>query len=517
MNTNIKSHKRAYMIIALIISSVLAVGSIVLALGRTLAAPNDIDVTLNCESGVSGTYTIEVGQTLNLTVGNINQARNNNKALASIEFTTTGLNNFHITGLKAGVVTIAYGTKIGVVSADVYQITDANNISAYTIKDGGVVMLSGPGKTKSVPVVVTAGQDNIKWRSSNIAVATVNEDSGLITAVSNGMAIMIGEFTDKWGVERDIHILVGVGVSISGSNLEELINLIDQGGQIIGAYPNPYTPESLHDLQDAVNNGKAVLEMDDPTEEEIQKAIDDLKDALSNLEKLPSLPEVPTVTEDGRTLTPDQTGDTAAWIEIARNGDYSLIVRADFINVNANSKGDPGFQSPSFGANNIYQGSNVQLCINDWFNNRSTGDNLDTDARIRDFTVSNDALQKLGTVGSGNEGLTNGFSKPSGQVQSFGNDIAFALSFTEAANFISQHYAVTTSASYEDSSVAATANFNMLQNYSPAFNIWLRSPGTASNSAGSLQHSIGNTFQYLTSNGALVYPALWVNSAIFNG
>ena len=734
MNTNTKSHKRAYLIIALVLASLLTIGSIALALGTTLAAPNDINVTLRCESGISDNYTVEVGQTLTFTVGRINQARIGDPSLASIAYTTTGANNFHVTGLEAGVATIAYGTSIGAVSAALYQITDSNNISAYTIKDGGIVMLSGSGKEKSTPVIVTAGQNNIKWHSSNIAVASVNEDTGLITSVSNGMAIIIGEFTDKWGVARDIHILVGVGMTVGGSSLEELINLINQGETVLGTDPNPYTPESLDDLQDAVDNGKDVLKMDDPSEEDIQKAIDDLKDALSNLEKLPTLPpgviegpdgnyyrpvgqpphvfekvnkdgsskqppeyvynsgdtpgdgkdidvakeegfyyvespeniwtpvdtngefddehaiwggpngrpgggddmpvslidgdywvqmgqnvfrkysssnprgplgpltgggpdrnpatsgvteifdntsvdgkyyvgplgpdedgnnyyygdpktggdgfldstkdgpegddvkyyknsdgtmtttrppkpivDKPTVAEDGRVLTPAQTGDTANWIEIARNGDYSLIVRADFIDIIGSNSGDTVFQSSPFGTSSTYQGSSVQTHINDWFNNRALGDNLDGDAKLRNFTVSNNALLMLGNVGSANGGLTDGFSKPSGQVQSLGNDIAFALSFTEAANFISHQYAITGAGSYESSTAAAIANFNRLEPYSPAANLWLRSPGSTPGTAAAIQHSTGNAYQYLTNNAALIYPALWVNSEIFNG
>jgi hypothetical protein len=98
----------------------------------------------------------------------------------------------------------------------------------------------------------------------------------------------MGDFTDKWGVNQYIPILVGVGVSLSDSDLSELMKWVAIGETILDLDPNPYADDSLEALQDAVNNGKDVLDMSNPTEQQIQEAIQDIKDAIDNLEeKLP--------------------------------------------------------------------------------------------------------------------------------------------------------------------------------------------------------------------------------------
>lgn len=227
--------------------------------------------------------------------------------------------------------------------------------------------------------------------------------------------------------------------------------------------------------------------------------------------------EEPIGTDDGRVLLPAKTGDSANWLEIARNGDYSLIVRTDFINVNSNNKNDAAWQGTLFGSNNVYQGSNVQGKINSWFNGSSTVESLDNNARLRSFTVSNNASSTVGAGCSGQGGLTNGFSKPTTYQTGSGNDVAFVLSFCEMANFISKEYASSpTGGVYENSSALAVSNFGKIKAYDATKFMWLRSPGTSSSTAGTVQHTIGRAFQmFAATDVALIYPALWVHQDIF--
>ncbi|MCL1974847.1 MAG: hypothetical protein FWG61_01635, partial [Firmicutes bacterium] len=229
------------------------------------------------------------------------------------------------------------------------------------------------------------------------------------------------------------------------------------------------------------------------------------------------LPENPEVTDQGRELVTSKTGDTANWLEIARYGDYSLIIRKDFINVLPNHKGEMTWQTLSFGKTNDYQKSRVRDAINDWFNGRSTGDNLVANARLRSFTVSNNAYSVLGTGSSDTGGLSNGFSKPTGNKIGDGNDITFLLSFTEAANFISTEYASSfTGGVYLASNASAVKNFGKLTAQEAGSGIWLRTPGTNDLSASSLQHVFGRVYQFLLESlQGLAYPALWVHQDIF--
>ncbi|MDR0797674.1 MAG: InlB B-repeat-containing protein, partial [Nitrososphaerota archaeon] len=228
---------------------------------------------------------------------------------------------------------------------------------------------------------------------------------------------------------------------------------------------------------------------------------------------------------DGRILTPDLTGDTSNWVEIARNGDYSLIVRANFINVyNAAARyGDPTWQYVPYGSSNTYTSSNVRNNINAWFNGVAMGaaDNLSTNARLRNYTVQSNALSVLGTSCNPAMSLNDGFSQPSSYQVGKGNDVAFVLSYSEAATFLSKtHDLRKSNPQMQPSNTNAAANYAKIaipQLY--CYGMWLRSPGDVSGTMGALTYT-GRVFQQYASPGSiqeygLVYPALWVSSSIF--
>jgi len=230
---------------------------------------------------------------------------------------------------------------------------------------------------------------------------------------------------------------------------------------------------------------------------------------------------------DGRILTPDKTGDSADWIEIAKNGDYSLIIRKDFINTynNASRYGDPAWQYTYFGPNTKYNGSEVQNKINSWFAGTAAAaaDNLSANARMRNYTVKNTALNEIGS-GTIPAGINDGFSKPVNEPDRAGLNVAFALSYGEAANFISQSYSWDGGQSAASNGIAKS-NFAKLRipSGSKAYDsFWLRSPGnqTVSPFTASELDSTGRVFQkYIDGFGGeygLVYPAVWVQTTIFD-
>ena len=88
---------------------------------------------------------------------------------------------------------------------------------------------------------------------------------------------------------------------------------------------------------------------------------------------------------DGRILTMDKTGDISDWIEIAQNGEYSLIMRKNFINIYSVKKSgtkvlynDPAWQYYPYGTGADYSKSYVLEKMNAWFNGTALGeaDNL---------------------------------------------------------------------------------------------------------------------------------------------
>jgi len=239
-------------------------------------------------------------------------------------------------------------------------------------------------------------------------------------------------------------------------------------------------------------------------------------------------------TVNGRRLSAASAGDTSDWIEIAQythtdGTSYSLIVRENYINTYAGSGhyGDPTWQyspySSPLGTNYLNSGSRVRNAINNWFNGRATGpavDNLSANAYLRSYTVQNNAANTLGTASTA-AGLTNGFSKPTTNQVRTGDDIAFALSYGEAATFLSKtHFVRSLNPQTQTSNTLAITNYgkiNIPQIY--GYGMWLRSPGDIATTAGGLDYT-GRAFQFqidpTTSNErGLVYPALWVQSSIF--
>jgi hypothetical protein len=214
----------------------------------TLAAPEDVVVYLQCESDVPENNTIEVGQTDDKMIMNLNKAAGSDKKLAKIAYSTgSSSDNIRTAAVNAGTVTVAYGTDSGMVSTYRLHITDPANISAYAIKDGGVIQFDrAGGKSKPLPVeIIEGGGINIKWHSTNEAVAKVDNRGWSVTAKSKGISLLIGEFTDKCGVDREIYILVGVGVKING---EAVINNQANGmAQQSGGVPQLYNSEMTGD------------------------------------------------------------------------------------------------------------------------------------------------------------------------------------------------------------------------------------------------------------------------------
>jgi hypothetical protein len=234
--------------------------------------------------------------------------------------------------------------------------------------------------------------------------------------------------------------------------------------------------------------------------------------------------------EDGRILPPDKSGDNVNWVEIARYGNYSLIVRSSYINWYTTSGyyGNAAWQYIPYGKTNDYNNSNVRTKINNWFNgaNGVYGDNLGVNARLRRFTVGNNALSKQGTA-SDEAGRSNGYSLPTGTKYGTGSDIAFALSYCEAVNFISRSCYTWQNGDKVSPSVAQK-NYTKISIPKPgtginASGMWLRSPTSYKgvDYAGALTSVDGRAFQFYLEHETgkqqgYLYPALWVESAVFD-
>ena len=237
----------------------------------------------------------------------------------------------------------------------------------------------------------------------------------------------------------------------------------------------------------------------------------------------------------GRLLTPAQTGDWSSnWVEIAQYGDYSLIVRTNFINQQIYKFNEPEWQTPNFYTTS-YLTCYPRNAINNWFNSLVPNsvkqgidylpDFLPADARLRNYTMQHNAMGMLGTRYTATTPY-DGLSLPTQYQVGSGLDIAFALSYSEAANYLSitRTWKGITNAEYY-SPWQAAINFQKINFPVKAgwnFAMWLRSPGSIATTASALlkdgyvheldtvQKPLGASFGY-----GLCYPALWVGSGIF--
>ena len=230
--------------------------------------------------------------------------------------------------------------------------------------------------------------------------------------------------------------------------------------------------------------------------------------------------EIPTGV-DGRILPPWKSGDMVNWIEIARNGKYSLIVRqVSICNVRFSD------------TNNDYWTSYLRGLCNNFFNTIkdytqapkpiSLLATLPQNVRLRAYTVETNALYTLGTS-SNFASLYDGYSKPTRFNARAGNDICFALSYTEAANFLSRvRFIRGANPNLQPSPELAISNYLKIVPIPQLYtDIWLRSPGDVNGTNSAITYSTtlqhGTVFQknqvYETAN---VHPALWVDSAVFD-
>jgi len=139
--------------------------------------------------------------------------------------------------------------------------------------------------------------------------------------------------------------------------------------------------------------------------------------------------------------------------------------------------------------------------------------------------VKNNAVSKLGSS-CNSVSLYDGYSKPTSTLTRWGDDICFALSYTEAANFLSRARFIRDANPSLQMSVNAALNNYLKIVLSPnqAYkDIWLRSPGDVNGTTAALVYGEtlnfhrGTVFQkYSCDEIANIHPALWVESAVFD-
>ena len=217
------------------------------AISGTLAAKLDNEVTL---SPYNDYPILEKGESYDRLINGGCNAVSNDPSIAEAELCEDSL---RVTGVAAGTVTVVVTSSVGLALPYGYQICDSSLIGAYRMKNGGQVYFTGVNKSMTSPFIAEpySAQDTVRWQSGDTDVATVSED-GTITAVGKGNTVIFGTFTDKWNIERNVYILVGVGLPAQTSDFgdgyadESDLGAVDDGGreqnEMSAAHADPGPP-----------------------------------------------------------------------------------------------------------------------------------------------------------------------------------------------------------------------------------------------------------------------------------
>jgi|GEM_PF-1722151 len=216
-----------------------------------------------------------------------------------------------------------------------------------------------------------------------------------------------------------------------------------------------------------------------------------------------------------RMIPPEWVGDTSAWHEIARTTiageSFSLIMRDAHI-------GSSQFHASS----NAWYSSDARARVNEWMRNTTNAaTNLPHDARVRQFTLANNALTTLGpwSAGSaGNDGygrFDGAFSTPQFNYNNglASDDIAFLLSSGEAARFRSLSWQLQTLSNWRNANPLAAQNWNN-SGLQGQLGGWLRNPGAEPNRSAAVG-SGGQVQEGPVTVSWTLVPALWVHSSFF--
>ena len=283
--------------LALIVAAVLAVSAIAVGLSLTYAA-NPVQERFKQEN----TYlnVVEKGRVSTFPNSGATDVMPSDSSIATVG--RSG-NSISVTGVKAGVMSVAVSSKQFAQNI-AYQVTDSSLISGYDLANNGELNKKSTDAAFNINDSVTAytttwnatvdgtvGNANytpnasakagIKWTSRNTGVATITA-AGQVSLISKGTAVLLGEFTDRWGVPRTMTMLLGVDIIVGKTKLSDLQDAIKEGEAILNLNPNPYKDVDLGVLQGAVDAGKTLLTTD-PNDTQIGNAIDAIEDAIDDL------------------------------------------------------------------------------------------------------------------------------------------------------------------------------------------------------------------------------------------
>ena len=457
----------------------------------------------------------------------------NNEAIAVVN-PTTG----QVTGVATGttMIRVIVENADGSTATNAYVVTVMPPapvvVNALRIEMDTTNKTVEVGQNLNIPTatVLPANATNktIEWSSSNPTAVGVNALTGQVTGITPGVAMITGTVRNADGSSATTSYLVTVEapapVVVNALTIEmDTDNKTVEVDDTLNAPAVTVLPENATNKVVVWSSSNEAIATVNPITGQVTGVAPGTVTIIARVINADSIaiaesylltvtrvgPEPPTqgvgTVSTTRMLTAQQTGD-GEWIEIARNGGYSLILRRTVIAATSRFSSTANYVPY---ADQPHTTGNLRFTINNWYSNT-----LSTAAPIRQYTVDHDALMKPGTASHLDS--ENGFSVPTGELRGTGSDVAFALSFQEAAIYVSGRWNnnISGGETWSPSSAEALINWNRLTDRTATS--WLRTAGRSSTAASYL-YTDNRVGTLLTVPHAFrVRPALWVDSAIFD-
>jgi len=234
-------------VVAVALGLILIAGSIALAMSGTFATDDFSWAASTQPAGYADETIVEVGVAVpairfaGVNTSNLNYAINDKievtytRADAVDEdgelLPTSERNRFTVVPQSAGKTGFTYGSAVtGRVDTIHYWVKDNNNIASYDMDNNWTAIETGATKNWAEITGFTAKSgldtnalDKIEWTSANPSVATYENGNIIGQAGKEGYAIIVGKFTDIWGFEQTISMMVIVGSPNNGVNATKII------------------------------------------------------------------------------------------------------------------------------------------------------------------------------------------------------------------------------------------------------------------------------------------------------
>ena len=219
----------------------------------------------------------------------------------------------------------------------------------------------------------------------------------------------------------------------------------------------------------------------------------------------PGTPEADSPGSGGRVVPPELSMDGAAWLEIARNGSYSLLIRT------------ANLPSVSVTSNGTYSATMISACDNFY-------SGMSSNSAIRKYAVTNNHSGN-GTWNANPHTTTAGISTPNTTLAgSTTSNIIFVPSSNEMGRYCAKRWITGTppGISWTNNSNNAPASWEKLVTFTGGnSSFWLRNAGNFSNENAYYRADIGDTDSRISSppDGQTSFgirPVVWVHASIWD-